>query len=53
MWINPKFEVKVIKFAFDELIKYRNDAGDNYKLLTEINEGKISHVSYKDKKGEL
>jgi hypothetical protein len=53
MWINPKFKVKVLKFVYDELIKYRHYAGDNYKLLTEINEGKISHVSYKDKKGEF
>lgn len=30
MWINPRFEVKVIKFVYDELIKYRNDAGDAY-----------------------
>lgn len=35
MWLNPKFEVKVIKFVYDELIKYRHDAGDNYKLLSE------------------
>ena len=34
MWINPRFEVKVIKFVYDELIKNRHDAGDNYKLLT-------------------
>lgn len=33
MWINPRFEVKVIKFVYDELIKYRHDAGNNYKLL--------------------
>ena len=34
MWINPKFEVKVIKFVYDEIIKYRHDAGDNYRLLS-------------------
>ena len=34
MWINPRFEVKVLKFVYDELIKYRNDAGDNYVLLS-------------------
>ena len=33
MWINPRFEVKVIKFVYDEMIKYRNDAGDAYKEL--------------------
>jgi hypothetical protein len=34
MWLNPKFEYQVIKFVYDELIKYRHDAGDNYILLT-------------------
>src|SRR5690606_15811952 len=35
MWVNPKFKVQVIKFVYDELIKYRHNAGDNYKLLSE------------------
>lgn len=29
MWINPKFKVKVLKFVYDELIKYRHEARDN------------------------
>jgi len=33
MWINPRFEVKVIKFVYDEMIKYRNEAGDEYRNL--------------------
>ena len=33
MWLNPRFEVKVIKFVYDEMIKYRNEAGDAYKEL--------------------
>ena len=33
MWINPRFEVKVIKFVYDELIRFRNEAGDAYKEL--------------------
>lgn len=35
MWINPRHEVSVIKFVYDELIKHRNDAGDAYRLLCE------------------
>jgi len=35
MWINPKFKVQVIKFVYDELIKNRHSAGDNYKLLSQ------------------
>lgn len=34
MWINPTFEVKVIRFVYDEMIKYRNDAGDAYRELS-------------------
>lgn len=34
MWINPKFELSVIKFAYDGLIKNRHLAGDKYKALT-------------------
>lgn len=34
MWLNPRFEVKVIKFVYDELIKYRHEAGDAYILLS-------------------
>lgn len=34
MWLNPKFEYFVIKFVYDELIKFRHSAGDNYKGLT-------------------
>ena len=34
MWLNPRFEYYVIKFVYDELIKYRHSAGDNYKGLT-------------------
>lgn len=24
MWLNPAFKVKVLKFVYDELIKFRN-----------------------------
>lgn len=33
MWISPKFEVQVIRFVYDQLIKYRHEAGDNFKGL--------------------
>ena len=33
MWINPTFKVKVIKFVYDQLIEYRNDAGNTYKEM--------------------
>lgn len=34
MWLNPSFKVKVLKFVYDELIKYRNEAGDAYRQMT-------------------
>lgn len=34
MWLNPAFKVKVLKFVYDQLIKYRNEAGDTYKDLS-------------------
>lgn len=30
MWLNPVFKVKVLKFVYDQMLKYRNDAGDAY-----------------------
>lgn len=45
MWINPKFELQVIKFVFDELIKNRHLAGDKYKKLT-ASIAKLPDVDY-------
>lgn len=33
MWLNPRFEIKVVKFVYDQLIQYRHSAGDNYNVL--------------------
>lgn len=33
MWINPKFKYDVIKFVYDEMIKFRNLAGDAYPSM--------------------
>ncbi|SFN68276.1 KilA-N domain-containing protein [Capnocytophaga haemolytica] len=33
MWLNPSFKYDVLKFVYDEMIKYRNFAGDTYKEL--------------------
>ena len=34
MWINPTFKYDVLKFVYDEMIKYRNDAGDAYREMS-------------------
>lgn len=33
MWLNPSFKVKVLKFVADQMLKYRNDAGDAYRKM--------------------
>ena len=45
MWINPSFKYDVLKFVYDELIKYRNEAGDAYREMSEA-------VAKLSKKGE-
>lgn len=35
MRLNPSFKVKVLRFVYDQLIQYRNDAGDAYKEMAE------------------
>lgn len=34
MWLNPAFKVKVLRFVYDQLIQYRNDAGYSYGAMT-------------------
>lgn len=34
MWLNPRFEVKVLKFVRDKMLEYRDDAGEAYKALS-------------------
>lgn len=34
MWLNSRFEVQVIKFVYDQMIAYRNEAGDAYRELS-------------------
>ena len=46
MWINPVFKVQVLKFVYDELIRYRNEAGDAYREMSEA-------VAKLSKKGEI
>ncbi len=34
MWLNPRFEVQVLKFVQDKMLQYRNEAGEAYKELS-------------------
>jgi len=35
MWLSPELEVKIIKWVYDNLIEYRNQAGDYYREMCE------------------
>ena len=48
MWLSPEFEVKVIKFVYDNLIEYRNQAGDYYKEMCDIINNR--YLEFYDKK---
>lgn len=53
MWLNPAFEVKVIKFVYDQLIKYRNDAGDAYRIMSAAISKIVKKDDMKEKMREL
>lgn len=36
MWLNPSFKIKVLRFVYDQLIEYRNEAGNAYKEMVAI-----------------
>lgn len=47
MWLNPKFKLQVIKFVHDQLIEYRQSAGDLYIGLTS-SAARFKNVNYSD-----
>ena len=46
MWLNPRFEVKVIQFVYDQLIEQRHEAGDMYRTLSNAAK-QLKGVDYK------
>lgn len=36
MWLSPELEVKIIKWVYDNLIEYRNQAGDYYREMCDV-----------------
>lgn len=48
MWLSPEFEVQVIKWVYDNLIDFRNQAGDHYKeMCSAINDRYIQFYNSK------
>ena len=46
MWLSPRFELQVIKFVADQLLEFRNDAGDNFNGLTSAVQ-KFRNIDYR------
>lgn len=53
MWINPKFKYDVIKFVYDEMIKFRNLAGDAYPSMCKAVSSILPHDLFKQKVKDL
>lgn len=53
MWINPKFKYDVIKFVYDEMIKFRNIAGDAYPSMCKAVSSILPHDLFKQKVKDL
>lgn len=45
MWINPSFKLTVIKFVYDQMIKFRIDAGVGYPQLTRAISKLVPHYA--------
>lgn len=49
MWLNPRFKVKVLKFVQDEMIKFRNLAGDAYPEMCKAVHSIIPESLFREK----
>lgn len=49
MWLNPRFKVKVLKFIQDEMIKFRNLAGDSYPEMCKAVNTIVPQSKFKEK----
>lgn len=48
MWLSPEFEVQVIKWVYDNLIDFRNQAGDHYtEMCKAIQKGYYDYYNQK------
>lgn len=53
MWLNPSFKVKVLKFVYDEMIKFRNLAGDAYPSMCKAVSSILPNGLFKQKVKDL
>lgn len=48
MWLNPAFKVKVLKFVADQMLFYRNEAGEAYKRLASAVSKIVAHEKMRE-----
>lgn len=53
MWINPSFKYDVIKFVYDEMIKFRNLSGDAYPAMCKAVRSILPEDVFKEKIKDL
>lgn len=53
MWLNPAFKVKVLKFVYDEMIKFRNLAGNAYPSMCKAVSSILPEDLFKQKVKDL
>ena len=53
MWLNPSFKYDVIKFVYDEMISYRNLAGDAYQSMCSAVRSILPEDVFKEKVKDL
>lgn len=53
MWINPTFKYDVIKFVYDEMIKFRNLSGDAYPTMCKAVKSILPEDIFREKVKDL
>jgi KilA-N domain len=48
MWLSPEFEVKIVKWAYDNLAEYRDTCGDNFKEMNDALKQSYLRISNKE-----
>ncbi len=53
MWINPSFKYDVLKFVYDEMIKFRNLSGDAYPTMCKAVKSILPEEIFREKVKDL
>lgn len=53
MWLNPRFKVKVLRFVADQMLAYRDDAGEKYKEIAPYIQSMVGKGNVSDAMSKL